>query len=388
MTDASLPLVADSGERAGWHRHDVWPPTELQVRGIDGRPGVPLPSPSLEHRFESGARSPASRPRETLRRVEASKRKTDALMQGFNLYLIDGRRKPASPLTRYDYTRRILKAIDIARAGGYSLLAGDERVIRYVLMQVSPHPRTRNGYISALRALFEFMRKEGLRRDDPTADLVRPIVRRTLPRPMTFEQCVAYEGAAIRLGPFHEMIATLGLYQGWRRDEMRLAQWGWFFRAGPTAAHPNGWFADVRGKGDSQDRDPLHDHTLAALERLRGLHADPVWLFPSPQRVRAGEAASTQWMMRRHKETLQAAGLDESLVLHQLRHSCATMLGPSGPGGASKDVVQMKLRHRDPKSTDVYTEVLPTVVCAPMNRVSFRPTRLPGQPSLFDQEGS
>lgn len=163
---------------------------------------------------------------------------------------------------------------------------------------------------------------------------------------------------------------------------MRLAQWGWIFKGSPSPEHPSGLWADRTGKGNQHDRDPIHPHTAAALERLRASHSDPVWLFPSPQQIRSGEPASSSWMRLKHLEILRAAGIDERVVLHQLRHSCATWLRADGK--ADRAVVQMKLGHRDPKSTAVYEKVFPTEVAAAMNRVSFRPRSLPGQEPLFN----
>lgn len=340
--DAAWPEEAQEGPGSHIDR--------VTVRGmpVDQRPEAQIPSPALEQVFGAGVGPTVNRAGRYLRRMEASKRRADALVQSFAAWLADRPKRPTTPTTRYLYTSAAQRCMDIAAKGGYSLLAGDVRVVRYVLGQISPHPSTQNHYLSALRSLFEFLREQGLRTDNPAAEVGRPPDLRRTPRPLDVETCRRYEAAAIQLGPIHETIAVLGLYQGWRRDEMRLAQWRWFFEADDRV------WADVIGKGGKRERVPVHPRTLAALRRLRDSHRDPTWLFPSPRAV--GEPRSRAWMRVRHLETCRQAGIEDRIVLHQLRHSYATYLRKAG---ADLALVQLALRHSSPQSTQIYMRVFP-----------------------------
>ncbi len=331
---------------------------------VDLGPRAPIPSLALEQVFGGGVGSTVNRATRSLRRMEASKRRVDALIQGFSAWLADRPRRPARPATRYLYTSAAQRCIDIAAKGGYSLLAGDARVVRFVLGQISPHPSTQNHYLTALRALFEYLRAQGLRTDNPAMEVGRPPDVRRTPRPLDVETCARYESAAVRLGPFHEAIAVLGLYQGWRRDEMRLAKWSWLFEADHRT------WADVHGKGGTTERVPLHDRTLTALHRLRAAHRDPEWLFPAQRPAWGGAPTSRGRMRTLHLETCQEAGIEDRVVLHQLRHSYATYLRKAG---ADLALVQLALRHQSSQSTQVYMRVFPEELAEAHGRLRYVP---------------
>lgn len=294
--------------------------------------------------------------------MEASRRQSDVLLSSFSAWLADRPRRPVRPYTRITYLSHIRRALDIASAGGYSLLAGDVRTVRFVLGKISPHPTTQNGYLSALRALYEYLRSRGLRDDNPAMEVGRPPALRTMPRPLDVEQCARYEAAARRLGPRFEIIACLGLYQGWRRSEMRLAQWQWFFEADGRT------WADVTGKGGKSERVPIHEHTLAAMLRLRESHRDPTWLMPSTARHSLGDPISHNCIRTMHLKICEAAGLEGRIVIHQLRHSYATYLRRAG---ADLALVQMGLRHTSPVSTQIYMRVFPEELAEAHDRLTY-----------------
>jgi integrase len=59
-------------------------------------------------------------------------------------------------------------------------------------------------------------------------------------------------------------------------------------------------------------------------------------------------------MSNAHHKICEAAGLPTTLRLHQLRHSYATYLRAAG---ADQALVQLGLRHSDPKSTAIPEEL-------------------------------
>lgn len=298
-------------------------------------------------------------------RLESAPKRLDALLEAYSVWLIDRpRSRTLRPLTRYNYLRRVVRSQEIANAAGYSLLAGDERVVRFVLMQLSPNATTRNGYITALKSLFEFLRAKGLRTDNPAAEVGRPTVNRGVPRPLDAEICRRYEIAAAGLGAREEMIAVLGLYQGWRRNEMRLAEWSWFFESEGSV------WADVQGKGGKVARVPVHPRVVAAMLRLRESHSDARWLFASGWGPRLGEPVSETWMRTTHLRILASAGIEGRVVLHQLRHSYATQLRRNG---ADVALIQKGLRHASPETTMVYMRVFDDELDSAQRLLSYEP---------------
>ncbi len=292
--------------------------------------------------------------------MERSRKKIDALMMAFTAYMADRKPKPLSSETRYNYRGRVMRAMAKANEAGRSLLADDLQTLRFVLGSFPPHPSTQTGYIAALMCFYDFLIQQGLRKDNPAKLIGRPPKLKGLPRPLPKDRCGLYEKAAIRLGRFYEAIAVLGLYQGWRRTEIRHAQWSWFFEADGQM-----WI-DVTGKGGFTDRVAAHPRTVELLMHLRLEHNDPKWLFPSPMNI--GQPIGGTWMSRAHKLICAEAGIPEDTRLHQLRHSYATYLRQSGADGP---LVQQGMRHRDPKSTAGYMAVFPIELAAAHRRLRY-----------------
>lgn len=235
--------------------------------------------------------------------------------------------------------------------------------VRYVLGQFPPHPTTQTGYISALQCFYDFLIQQRLRKDNPAKTIGRPPALKGTPRPLDLEECVRYEAAAIELGLVHEMIAVFGLYQGFRRSESRKSQWSWFFPADGEL------WCDVHGKGGKIKRDHVHRRTRETLDRVRRAHNDPVWVFPS--RVSYGAPIGGTTVSRIHRDICESAGLPEKVTLHQLRHSYATYLGEIA--GAPLEVVQLGMRHSDPRSTEIYMQLLPKKLVPYHERLTYGP---------------
>jgi integrase/recombinase XerD len=316
----------------------------------------------VEHTFGSccGHRAAPPVAKGRLREMERSKKRLDALMMSFSAYMADRKPKPLRRETRYNYRGRVERCMKVAQEGGYSLLAGDVRVLRYVLGRFSPHPSTQTGYMAALQMFYEFLQHQGLRKDNPAKTVGRPPKMRYLPRPLPADACVRYEAAAVELGPAHEWIAVAGLYQGFRRNETRTAKWTWFFQADGRT------WCDVTGKGGIVGRVAVHERTVELLGRLRREHNDPEWILPSPTVV--GAPIGGTWVSAAHKRILALAGLEADLVLHQLRHSYATYLRAAG---ADLSIVQRGLRHASTKSTEIYMQVFPTELAEAQEKLRY-----------------
>lgn len=291
-----------------------------------------------------------------------SQKKLDALIMSFVAWMAERNPKPLGKRTRYEYRTRIEKAIRLAKEGDYSLLADDVRVVRYVLGRLSPHPATQRGYLAAMTHFYDFLLSQGLRKDgaNPARDIGRPPGLRYLPRPLDLEACWRYLEAAERLGVFPEAIAVLGLYQGLRRAEMAGLQWTHFFPADGRI-----WL-DVTGKASRRAQVGVHPRTVSVLRKVRAEHSDPTWIFPSP--IRYGRPLTVQWFDQCHRDIATEAGLDNSIVLHQLRHTFATYLRRNG---ADLLVVSKGLRHSSVSSTQIYTEVQDLETAEAIGRLDF-----------------
>lgn len=309
---------------------------------------------------------PGARPKRVSLRelisVERSKKKTDALLMSWSAWMADRKTRPMRKLTRYVYLRKVVRSMAFAEEAGRTLIAGDVRTVRYVLGRISPHPSTQAGYVNALRSFYDFLKEQGIRKDNPAREVGRPPQFRGAPRPLSFDEACSYMDAAWELGPKFRMLASLGLYMGFRREEIRARQWTDFF-----AADDRMW-CDLEGKGGRIRRQYVHPEVARCLPLLREEHRDPRWLFPSPVRARAGEPVSPSTLQAWHDIICDSAGL-EGFTLHQLRHTYATMMRAKGGDLA---VVQKGLGHTTPMPTMVYMEVFNEEVATIADRLDFR----------------
>jgi integrase len=320
------------------------------------------------------ASRPGTRPKRVslteLRQVERSTKKVDTVLLAFSAWMADRRPRPLRPASRTQYVRWVRRAMRIAQAGGYSLMAADVRTVRYICGKVPVDPSSQNGVLNAMSAFFEFLKSQGVRKDNPVAEIGRPPQYRGKPRPLALEDCLKYLEAGWELGPVHWAIATLGIYEGFRHGEMRTRRWVDFFEADGRT------WCDVEGKGGRKRRMPLHSEAARAVVWLRQHHRHPTWLFPSPFRARWNEPVSEATMRQRHLEIVDSAGLmpeegseRKPPTLHMLRHSFATLLRR---GGGDLAVVQKGLGHASPNTSMIYMEVLDSELADAIDRIDIR----------------
>lgn len=216
-------------------------------------------------------------------------------------------------------------------------------------------PRTLARRLSAMRQFFRFLVGDGVRADDPTADLDPPRLGRPLPKILgeaEVERLIAAaaswpneEGARLRV--LLELLYGAGL----RVSEL--------VGLPLAAAQRDPRFLLVRGKGSKERIVPLSPPARQVLAvylqcRARFLSDGRAsrWLFPSRgadghlTRQRCGQLL---------KELALAAGLDPTrLSPHVLRHAFASHLLDHG---ADLRSVQQMLGHADIATTQIYTHV-------------------------------
>ncbi len=207
--------------------------------------------------------------------------------------------------------------------------------------------------LSAMRRLFQYLYREKLREDDPSALLASPKLPQRLPKDLSEAQIdrllqapSVEQPIELRDKAMLELLYATGL----RVTELvSLTLNNVSLRQGVVR---------VIGKGDKERLVPLGEEAVHWLEQyleygrpwlLNGQTLDV--LFPSNRAQQM--TRQTFWHRIKHYATL--AGIDSAkLSPHVLRHAFATHLLNHG---ADLRVVQMLLGHSDLSTTQIYTHV-------------------------------
>ncbi|MBI6530272.1 site-specific tyrosine recombinase XerD [Proteus vulgaris] len=207
--------------------------------------------------------------------------------------------------------------------------------------------------LSTMRRLFQYLYREKLRLDDPSALLSTPKLPKRLPKDLSERQvddllnapCID-EPLELRDKAMLEVLYACGLrvseLVGLSLSDISLRQ----------------GVLRVIGKGDKERLVPLGEEAVYWLEQylqygrpalMQGKTDDIV--FPSLR----GQKMTRQTFWHRIKHYAVIAGIDtEKLSPHVLRHAFATHLLNHG---ADLRVVQMLLGHSDLSTTQIYTHV-------------------------------
>ncbi|MEO8559387.1 MAG: site-specific tyrosine recombinase XerD [Rhodospirillales bacterium] len=240
-----------------------------------------------------------------------------------------------------------------------SLMTADAAMLRGFLAAqkgLGLAPRTAARRLSTLRQFYRFLLAEGLRSDDPSAELDAPRQGRPLPKILSRDEVDVLLTAAhtsqnlsgLRMTALLETLYATGL----RVSELVTL---------PLAAvERDPAVLQVRGKGDKERLVPLGEPAREALATWRAARAKlklqgkaQRYLFPS----RGKEPHLTrQRFAQLLKDIAVQAGISPSRVSpHVLRHAFASHLLE---GGADLRSVQMMLGHADIATTQIYTHVL------------------------------
>jgi integrase/recombinase XerD len=264
----------------------------------------------------------------------------------------------AAPLTLAAYHNDLSGLTEFLAASGVAPEAGDRTSLHAYLTSPATarlSPRTLARRISAMRQFYKFLLLEGVRQDDPTAELDTPRLGRPLPKILSETEIKALIDAAqswagnegIRLGCIIELLYATGL----RVSELVTLPL--------AAARRDPRFLIISGKGGKERVVPLSEPARAALGRYLECREDFLpeagpsrWLFPS--RGRAGHL-TRQRTGQLLKELAAKAGLNpDRLSPHVLRHAFASHLLDHG---ADLRSVQQMLGHADIATTQIYTHV-------------------------------
>ncbi len=213
-------------------------------------------------------------------------------------------------------------------------------------------PRSTARQLSSFRRFFRYLVREGVLREDPTAQIAMPKVGRALPQSLTEAEVVALLGAPDISDPLGHRDRTMleVLYAtGLRVSELitlRISQ-----------INLNQGVLRIVGKGDRERLIPLGDEAQSWIrEFIKGarmeilLDRQTEYLFPT----RRGERMTRQAFWHIIKRYAAKADINKKLSPHTLRHAFATHLLNHG---ADLRVVQLLLGHSDLSTTQIYTHV-------------------------------
>ncbi len=221
--------------------------------------------------------------------------------------------------------------------------------------------------ISSIRQLFRFLYRDGFRDEDPSTTLKAPKRQRPLPKILTEQEVdrlieAARFNASLQGPTPKRQIRAMRLYvllellyaTGLRVSELVSLP--------ASAAHQDGQFLMVIGKGNKERLVPLSDRAREAMQVYQAMLKDDAtrsqiknrqWLFPSSSQ--SGHF-TRQAFGRDLKALADDVELDAASVSpHVLRHAFASHLLQNG---AHLRAVQKLLGHSDISTTQIYTHIL------------------------------
>ncbi len=235
------------------------------------------------------------------------------------------------------------------------LEAASDDLQRHLAWQVEARrakPRTTGRLVSSLRRFYQFAVNEGLRADDPAADLESPRLPRTLPKSLSEAEVEALLAApdTRRAAGLRDRAMLETLYaSGLRVSELVGLK--------PVQVSLDMGVVRVLGKGAKERLTPLGEEALAWIGRyldsarpelLAGRKSDALFV------TARGRGMTRQGFWALVKRHAAAAGIPRAISPHTLRHAFATHLINHG---ADLRVVQLLLGHADISTTQIYTHV-------------------------------
>ena len=213
-------------------------------------------------------------------------------------------------------------------------------------------PRSTARQLSSFRRFYRFLVRDGVVREDPTAQIAMPRIGRSLPKSLSeaeVESLLAAPAIADPLGHRDRAMLEVLYATGLRVSELVNLRVG--------QVNLTQGVIRVVGKGNRERLIPLGEEAVRWLggfiTSARGeilLDRTTDYLFPT----RRGDRMTRQAFWHIIKRYARKSGVDRELSPHTLRHAFATHLLNHG---ADLRVVQMLLGHSDLSTTQIYTHV-------------------------------
>jgi len=230
--------------------------------------------------------------------------------------------------------------------------------LMYTATERNNSTTTRMRKLSALRSFFGYLfGKKHLISNDPTANIEGPKPKKTLPKYLSYDECIALletirEDTYSKTVTRDYAIVTMFLNTGMRVSEL-------------VGLNINDFDSDlskvkVLGKGNKERMIYLNNAVIEALQEYLPIRLSPPCdkaktnaLFLSNRENRIS-VKTVQWMVYKY---LDLAGLgNRGLSVHKLRHTAATLMYQSG----KVDVLVLKdiLGHEQLNTTQIYTHLV------------------------------
>jgi integrase/recombinase XerD len=219
-------------------------------------------------------------------------------------------------------------------------------------VEAGARPRSTARQLSSFRRFFRYLVREGILRDDPTAQIAMPKIGRSLPKSLSEDEVEALLTAPVVTDPLGHRDRTMleVLYAtGLRVTELVNLK--------HNQVNLNQGVLRIVGKGNRERLIPLGEEAVRWLQQFCGgprmeilLERQTDFLFPT----RRGDKMTRQAFWHIIKRYARKAGVQKELSPHTLRHAFATHLLNHG---ADLRVVQMLLGHSDLSTTQIYTHV-------------------------------
>jgi integrase/recombinase XerD len=282
---------------------------------------------------------------------ESNARLLDRFADG--LWLNDGLARNTLESYRGD-VRQFAAWLDDAQ-GKPLLEAGTADLQRHLAWQVQTKrakPRSTSRLVSSLKRFFQFALREGLRRDDPSAELDSPKLPRSLPKSLSeaeVESLLAAPDVATAQGLRDRAMLETLYASGLRVSELVG------LKTIQVSLDMN--VIRILGKGAKERLTPLGEEAADWITRyqreartllLGARKSDALFVT-----ARGGPMTRQAFwsLVKRHAA---AAGIRQAISPHTLRHAFATHLINHG---ADLRVVQLLLGHADISTTQIYTHV-------------------------------
>ncbi|MFO1427271.1 MAG: site-specific tyrosine recombinase XerD [Steroidobacteraceae bacterium] len=219
-------------------------------------------------------------------------------------------------------------------------------------VEAGARPRSTARQLSSFRRFFRYLVREGVLREDPTAQIAMPKIGRSLPKSLSEEEVESLLSAPLVSDPLGHRDRTMleVLYAtGLRVSELVNLKY--------NQVNLNQGVIRVLGKGNRERLIPLGEEAVRWLQEFIAgarneilLDRTTDYLFPT----RRGDRMTRQAFWHIIKRYARKSSIDKELSPHTLRHAFATHLLNHG---ADLRVVQMLLGHSDLSTTQIYTHV-------------------------------
>jgi len=234
------------------------------------------------------------------------------------------------------------------------LAASRQDLLNYLALraQKGAHARTTARLLSSIRRFYQYQIREGILKDDPSAQIDAPKVTPALPKLLTEDEVDDLLNAPdsdTALGLRDRTMLELLYASGLRVSELISLEM--------SQINVQQGVVRVMGKGNKERLVPLGEEALDWLSQflhqarasiIKGRSVDA--LFPTNR----GAAMTRQAFWQLIKRYAKQAGIKKDLSPHTLRHAFATHLINHG---ADLRVVQLLLGHSNLSTTQIYTHV-------------------------------